>query len=137
MEAAVVLVEVQVPVGGVTSRTELVPLHWHVPAGRTGGSLPDSRGLWEVIWANRERIAGIAHSHPGSGTWPSDTDYSTFKAIEDGLGRRLSWWIVAKAEVSLTRWREDPREDGRGEYGTAVWHGAEGWPEYLREISNY
>jgi len=81
------------------------PLHWHLPPGRSGGSLPDSRNLWDVLWENRERIAGFAHSHPGSGVpGPSHTDVTTFAAIEAGLGKRLSWWITSSDRVVVLQW---------------------------------
>lgn len=83
------------------------PLHWHLPPGRSMGGLPDSRKLWDVIWENRDIISGIAHSHPGSGIpGPSQTDVTTFAAIEAALGRRLDWWIVSAGDetVVLLRW---------------------------------
>jgi hypothetical protein len=71
------------------------PIHFHTPAGRTGGSLPDSHDLWEVLWTNRRNLLGVAHSHPGGGVpGPSHTDVTTFSAIERGLGVRLVWPIV-------------------------------------------
>lgn len=83
------------------------PLHWHLPPGRSVGGLPDSRSLWDVIWENRTNISGIAHSHPGSGKpGPSQTDVTTFAAIEAALGARLDWWIVSAGDEALTllRW---------------------------------
>ena len=45
------------------------PLFWHLPEGRTAGSLPDSRTLWQVLWDafKEDTLLGFAHSHPGSG----------------------------------------------------------------------
>jgi hypothetical protein len=81
------------------------PIHWHLPPGRSGGSLPDSRNLWDVLWDNREHIAGFAHSHPGSGVpGPSHTDVTTFAAIEAALGRRLKWWITSSEHVIVLHW---------------------------------
>ena len=76
-------------------------VHWHLPNGRTGGSLPDSRDLWEVLWAHRrEAFLGFAHSHPGFGVpGPSGIDVTTFSAVERGLGRRLTWWITSSDHV--------------------------------------
>jgi hypothetical protein len=80
-------------------------LHWHLPEGRSGGSLPDSRELWDVIWDNRTRISGIAHSHPGRGIpGPSHTDVTTFAAVEAALGCRLNWWITSEDHVVVCRW---------------------------------
>lgn len=73
-------------------------IHWHMPAGRSGGALPDSRQLWDVLWQAQQIgwLAGFAHTHPGSGVpGPSQTDVSTFVAIENALGRSLKWWIAS------------------------------------------
>jgi len=80
-------------------------LHWHNPHGRTMGSLPDSRDLWDVLWENRAILAGVAHTHPGGG-WPSPSweDVTTFDACESGLGRRLSWWIATANRIRRYRW---------------------------------
>ena len=69
---------------------------WHLPQDRTGGSLPDSRHLWDLIWENKEDLWGFAHSHPGSGVpGPSHTDITTFAAIEGALGKTINWWITS------------------------------------------
>jgi len=93
-------------------------IHWHLPAGRTGGSLPDSRDLWEVMWENREILGGVAHTHPWSGQpWPSGTDVTTFSACERALGRRLVWPIITFDRIECFRWRKPTRdEDGGYEY---------------------
>jgi hypothetical protein len=84
------------------------PLHWHLPANRSMGSLPDSRSLWDVLW-NAEMggvLAGFAHSHPGDGPpHPSHEDLTTFQAIEDGLGRALKWWITSATGLALVDMR--------------------------------
>ena len=81
-------------------------LYWHNPEGRSEAYLPDSRSLWEVMWENRHRLSGFAHSHPGSGpVSPSWEDVTTFAAIEAALGRRLNWWIVNKYHISLVTWK--------------------------------
>lgn len=85
------------------------PLFNHYPTGRTGGSLPDSYLLWDVLWNNRGEISGFAHSHPGKGiSPPSHTDLTTFAAIEAGLGMRLDWWIMTEDAITLTRWTGSP-----------------------------
>lgn len=73
------------------------PLYWHLPEGRNGGSLPDSRDLWwDGFWAHRDSLVGFAHSHPGKGVpAPSDTDITTFSAVEKGLGKKIHWWIIS------------------------------------------
>lgn len=93
------------------------PVYWHLPTGRTGGSLPDSRTLWEVFWELRkEEFLGFAHSHPGSGVpGPSGTDRTTFSAVELGLGRRLDWWITSSDHVILLGWHGPGKYDYRGQ----------------------
>ncbi len=61
-------------------------IHWHLPEGRTMGSIPDTRALWDVFWEHRKLdYLGFAHSHPGSGIpGPSMTDLTTFAAVEAG-----------------------------------------------------
>lgn len=91
---------------GVVIDIEGHPIHWHVPPERSGGALPDSRDLWEVMWEAFQtgKLEGFAHSHPGSGVpGPSLTDITTFVAIEKALGRTLSWWITSSDTAILLR----------------------------------
>ena len=108
------------------------PVFWHLPLDRTGGSLPDSRQLWDVLWDHRkEEFLGFAHSHPGSGLpGPSWTDITTFTAIELGLGRRLTWWITSSDQVIRLNWRGPHKHD----YG-AVLVDQPDWTTQLREHS--
>ena len=81
-------------------------LHWHLPLGRSRVALPDSRDLWEVLWTQRAVVAGLAHSHPGRGVpRPSWEDLTTFAACEDGLGRRLRWWIATGDQLRCFCWQ--------------------------------
>jgi len=97
--------EVQVSLeAGVLLDFQGRPLYWHLPPNRTGGSLPDSRDLWEVFWENRHQLSGFAHSHPMGMACPSHMDLTTFAAIEAALGRRLDWWIITPDHLVLTRW---------------------------------
>jgi len=83
------------------------PIFWHLPPGRSSGSLPDSRGLWDVLWEHRTNLDGFAHSHPGSGyPGPSGTDLTTFEAVEAGLGRRLKWWITSSDHMIVLTWND-------------------------------
>ncbi len=94
-------------------------IHWHLPPGRTSGSIPDTRDLWEVIWENRENVLGLAHTHPWNGApYPSETDLTTFDAIERALGRRLVWWVVTFDHVGRIDHRSDEHIDD--EYLCAV-----------------
>jgi len=80
-------------------------IYWHVPDNRSGGALPDSQQLWQVLWENRKRLRGFAHSHPGGGIpGPSHEDLTTFAAIEAGLGVRLQWWIANADRVVELQW---------------------------------
>ena len=75
-------------------------IQFHLPNGRTAGSIPDSRSLWELLWQYREHVAGVAHTHPWDGTASfSGIDVTTWRAIELGLGKLLLWPIVTFTEV--------------------------------------
>lgn len=111
-------------------------LHWHLPAGRTGGSLPDSRELWDVLWKNRATLRGVAHSHPGSGLpGPSQEDVTTFAAVEAALGRRLCWWITSEDTLVAFHWVGPDRHDYKG---FIIQNTAEpAWVRELRKLSCY
>jgi hypothetical protein len=80
-------------------------LFWHVPLERSEYSLPDSRTLWEVLWENRALLGGVAHTHPWEGpAWPSQTDVTTWRALEKGLGKLLLWPIVTFSDVKYFGW---------------------------------
>lgn len=80
------------------------PIYWHTPANRTMVSLPDSRDLWDAIWEKRAWLHAIAHTHPGSGlTLPSNTDLTTFDAVDKALGRRLNWLIATQTDLVQVR----------------------------------
>jgi hypothetical protein len=118
---------------GVVIDLDGKPIFWHLPAGRTAISIPDTRLLWDVLWERRDEVAGFAHSHPGSGTpQPSETDVTTFFAIEQGLGRRLQWWITsADTLVSCMRYGGNaPR------YSSIVMSREPAWVEMLRQFSD-
>lgn len=108
------------------------PVFWHLPTGRSGGALPDSRDLWDVLWdLRKEEQLGFAHSHPGSGVpGPSWTDITTFAAVELGLGRRLDWWITSSDRVILLGWAGP----GKHDYNANL-VGEPGWAAQLREHS--
>lgn len=87
-------------------------VYWHEPDGRTAGGIPDSWTLWDVLWENRDRLVGFAHSHPGSGVpGPSYTDMTTFLAIEKALGRKLVWWIISQDRVAVCSWHRRSRKE--------------------------
>ncbi len=81
-------------------------LHWHVPRGCTGTSIPDSRNLWEVLWEHRHHLGGVAHTHPWSGRpAPSHVDLTTWSACERALATRLVWPIVTFTEEAHFVWQ--------------------------------
>lgn len=84
------------------------PIHWHLPPGRKETIIPDTRDLWLVLMENRDRLGGVAHTHPWTGSpMPSSMDLSTFKAIENGLGKRLLWLVVTFDHVGHWLWSEE------------------------------
>jgi hypothetical protein len=86
-------------------------IYWHLPPGRSGGSIPDTRSLWEVLWENRDRLGGVAHTHPWNGSpWPSQKDVTTFRAIEKGLGEPLLWPIVTFDQIGYWHWSEPDKD---------------------------
>lgn len=109
------------------------PVFWHLPPDRSGGALPDSRTLWDVLWgARKEEFLGFAHSHPHHGVpGPSWTDLTTFAAVELGLGRRLEWWIASMDRVIVLRWAGP----GKHDYTTSLVEDEPEWAEQLREHS--
>lgn len=118
---------------GVVIGPNDAPIFWHLPPGRSGGALPDSRDLWDVLWEHRETVVGFAHTHPFHGApWPSSTDVTTFAAIEAALGRRLSWWILTLDQIGVYRW-----VDGAApQYWLTPVTTYPAWAARLRELSD-
>lgn len=58
-------------------------------------ALPDSRSRWEAIWRLRDELEEIAHSHPVGPRAFSAEDESTMAAVDDALGRRVRFSVVA------------------------------------------
>ena len=80
-------------------------IQYHEPAGRTAGSIPDTRSLWDLCWKYRNQLGGVAHTHPWDGpASPSRIDISTFRALELGLGRLYLWPVVTFTEVGYYGW---------------------------------
>lgn len=71
--------------------------------------LPDSRTRWEAIWEHRERLAAIAHSHPHGPSAFSAEDESTMAALDDALGRRLTYYVVSP-QKTISRTGDDKTE---------------------------
>jgi hypothetical protein len=73
----------------------------------TPSALPDSRARWEAIWAARDRLAAVAHSHPGGPLGFSGTDRGTMAALDAALGRSLTYLVVAPDGVIGRRGGEE------------------------------
>jgi hypothetical protein len=124
---------------GVLLGLDNSPLFWHTPNQRSGGALPDSRDLWEVIWENRAIVTGFAHTHPGSGIpGPSYTDITTFAAIEAALGKHLNWFILSSDSQVVCLFDNEAKTYGK--YIISVSYNTTTdveWMMKLRELSNY
>lgn len=80
-------------------------IYWHTPDNRTGGYIPDSRALWLVMWDNRDRLGGVAHTHPWDGeAGYSGIDASTWASCEEALGCRLVWSVVTFTDIQYFAW---------------------------------
>lgn len=64
-------------------------------AGHNALALPDSRARWEAIWAHREALAEIVHSHPLGPRGFSEEDRTTMAALDVALGRALRYSVLA------------------------------------------
>lgn len=112
----------------------LKPILWHKPDGSSGGYIPDSRSFWEFLLANKDRLLGVAHHHPGSGwgaTMASITDTTTFQALELGLGKNLIWPILSQDHMSVFV-RSDPGYTFLNVVGEQTQFA---WPSELRALS--
>jgi len=129
MEAGVLVLKTN---GSLGNSSEGTSLYWHLPQGRTAGSLPDSRDLWDLFWENRAAIRGFAHSHPGGGVpGPSYTDVTTFAAIESALGLRIDWWITSDDHVVVCQWVGPDKLT----YGVTKLDVEPHWADALRKLS--
>jgi hypothetical protein len=58
-------------------------------------ALPDSPARWRAIWALRDQLVEIAHSHPIGPLGFSADDETTMTALTAALGRPLRFSVVA------------------------------------------
>jgi len=108
------------------------PLFWHLPEGRSAGSLPDSRTLWQVLWDAFKADTLLGFAHPGSGVpGPSYSDVTTFAAVEAAIGRRLDWWITSSDHVVLLHWAGPDKLS----YRSTIVTEAPSWVAELRRLS--
>jgi hypothetical protein len=77
-------------------------------ASNSAAALPDSRARWEAIWAHRDDIEAIVHSHPVGPAAFSAEDESTMEALDSALGRALRYCVVApSATIARTGTRDE------------------------------
>lgn len=57
-------------------------------------SLPDSRARWEAIWAHREELDEVVHTHPRGMLRFSSEDESTMQALSTALAQVPVFSIV-------------------------------------------
>jgi hypothetical protein len=75
-------------------------------------SIPDERERWETIWAHRNAITDIAHTHPGEFLDFSREDLTTMEAVEAGTGKTFTWSIVTRTGfLSREDGKDQRRED--------------------------
>ena len=88
-------------------------------------AMPDSRARWEAIWACRDDLVEIAHSHPVGPLVFSTEDDTTMQAVDAALGRALTYSVVTPRALL----RKHP--DGQ----VAVEHNEPWWADVLRAAS--
>ena len=74
-------------------------------ASDSPAALPDSRARWEAIWAHRDELEEIAHSHPAGPAAFSREDETTMAALDSALGRVVRFSVVAP-RVTIVRDRD-------------------------------
>src|SRR5688572_11003088 len=57
-------------------------------------ALPDSHARWAAVWARRDRLVEIAHSHPVGPLAFYLEDETTMAALEAALGPSLTFSVV-------------------------------------------
>jgi hypothetical protein len=88
-------------------------------------AMPDRRERWEAIWACRDELVEIAHSHPVGPLDFSAEDDTTMQALDAALGRSLTYSVVTSRGLL----RKHP--DGE----VALEHNEPWWAEVLRAAS--
>lgn len=88
---------------GIDAIGQEVPLYVHVPTQPSVAAVPDSPDLWAVIWSLRDRLVGIAHTHPPGAMEPSSQDLATVRGVERALGRTIFWWILDPCTLRAVR----------------------------------
>ena len=68
-------------------------------ASTSPSRLPDSRSRWQAIWAHREELEELSHSHPNGPLAFSAEDETTMAALNSALGKQLRFSVVAPSGV--------------------------------------
>jgi len=79
-------------------------LGWR-PGGVGGAS--DTREWYDFLWKHRNRIFGLAHTHPdldGTGTaHPSSIDLTSWQSLEIGFGTKWLYYVVTQSDICVVR----------------------------------
>ena len=67
----------------------------YADASNSPAALPDSRDRWEAIWAHRDELEAIVHSHPVGPHAFSAEDESTMAAVDAALGKAMHYCVVS------------------------------------------
>jgi hypothetical protein len=92
--------------------------------GESATRIADSRTRWEAIWAHRDELVELAHSHPVGPLAFSSEDETTIVALESALGRRLVFSVVAADGMIRRQGGADERVESEP-----------GWADDLRRAS--
>lgn len=95
-------------------------------AGPNAAALPDSRERWQAIWAHKDELEELSHSHPVGPLAFSHEDETTMSALESALGKRLRFSVVAPTGIIV-------RQDGKDE----VVQEEPWWSATLRRASGF
>lgn len=79
----------------------------YADASASPTALPDSRARWDAIWAHRDELDAIVHSHPLGPAAFSYEDLTTMAALDSALGRSLRYSVVTP-RIVITRVGDGP-----------------------------
>jgi len=89
-------------------------IYWH-DKDASSGYVPDSDDLFDVMWENKDRLGGFAHTHPWDGeARPSSIDLTTYRDLDKAFGKRLVWPVISFTDAVLVFWTKFPDEPGEG-----------------------
>ena len=70
--------------------------------GPSAAAIPDKLANWEAVWAHRDTLAVLAHSHPLGPDDFSAEDRTTMIATVKGLGRPV-WFGLVTPNLTVVR----------------------------------